>query len=282
MKGFLELLARRYIAGTERSDAVEVVSGLNSLGIKATVDNLGENVTNAEEASGAAGEYLSLLNLIKASGVNSYVSLKLTHLGLDVSADLAMANLERVVDKAGELGNFVRVDMEGSAYTDKTLEIFKEVFARHGNVGVAIQSCLKRSSADVDELVKAGASVRLVKGAYREPPEIAFDEKEDVDKNYSILMKKLLLKGFRPAIATHDERLIDEARTTAREAGIPKEKVEFQMLLGIKRTLQKELAEEGYTVRVYVPYGPHWLAYMLRRLRERRENLLFVVKNLFD
>jgi proline dehydrogenase len=282
LKGFLELLARRYIAGTERGDAVEAARRLNSFGIKATIDNLGENVTSAEETSVSLSEYLSLLDLIESSGVDSAVSLKLTHLGLDVSEGLALANVERIAERAAELGNFVRIDMEGSAYTEKPLKVFKDLHERHKNVGVAVQSYLKRSRADVEELIKLEASVRLVKGAYKEDPDIAFEEKEDVDENFSFLMKELLLRGFRPAIATHDEKLIEEARAIAQGAGIPKKDVEFQMLLGIKRTLQKDLAEEGYAVRVYVPYGPNWLAYMTRRLRERRENLLFVVKNIFD
>jgi proline dehydrogenase len=282
LKGFLELLARRYIAGTERGDAVEAAGRLNSLGIKATIDNLGENVTSAEETSVSLSEYMGLLDLIESSGVDSAISLKLTHLGLDVSEGLALANVERIATRAAELNNFVRIDMEGSAYTEKTLKVFKDLHQRHKNVGVVIQSYLKRSRADVEELIKLEASVRLVKGAYKEDPEIAFENKEDVDENFSFLMKELLLGGLKPAIATHDEKLVDEARTIAQGAGIPKKDVEFQMLLGIKRTLQKELSEEGYTVRVYVPYGPNWLAYMTRRLRERRENLLFVVKNIFD
>ena len=236
----------------------------------------------AWEAAASANEYISLLDLIGSSGVDSTVSLKLTHLGLDLSEDLALANLERILEKAGSLGNFVRIDMESSAYTERTLSVFRAARERFANVGVAIQSALKMSRADVAELIKERSSVRLVKGAYKEPPDIAFADKKDVDESFAFLMEELLKKGVRPAIATHDELLIERAKRTAEEAGILRRGVEFQMLLGIKRTLQKTLAREGYTVRVYVPYGANWLPYMLRRLRERRENLYFVVKNIFD
>jgi len=282
LKDFLLHFAKRYIAGTERADAVAVAKELNALDISATIDILGENVTDEREAEGSVAEYLALLDLIASEGVDSTVSLKLTHLGLDISEDLARVNTERVVERAAELGNSVRIDMEGSAYTEDTIDIFLAVHANHPNAGIAVQSYLIRSEKDVRFLIEKGASVRLVKGAYKEPPRVAFQKKSEVDENFSRLMKELMLKGAHPAIATHDERLINEAIGFAREKNIPSEGFDFEMLLGIKRTLQKRLASEGFNVRVYVPYGENWLPYTLRRLSERKENLFFVLKNIFD
>ena len=282
LRDFLFHFAKRYIAGTKGSEAVEAAKSLNGQNISAAIDILGESVLDASQAGAAVKEYLDLLHLIKAEGVDSSVSLKLTHLGLDISDGLAEANTETVVKKALELGNFVRIDMEGSAYTQRTLEIFLKLRKRYPNVGVAIQSCLLRSAEDIRLMIEKGASVRIVKGAYKEPRTVAFRRKADVDRNFSILMKELLIKGNRPAIATHDERLINEAIEFSASMNIPKEGFEFEMLLGIKRTLQKRLAEDGYKVRVYVPYGENWLPYTLRRLRERRENVYFVIKNIFD
>ncbi|MBI5344901.1 MAG: proline dehydrogenase family protein, partial [Deltaproteobacteria bacterium] len=246
------------------------------------IDNLGENVKSAEEAGNAVREYIVLLDLIAKEKVNSTVSLKLTHLGLDISDDRAIDGVEAVIKKAALYKNFVRFDMEGSAYTERTMEIFLRLRESCDNVGIAVQSALLRSRNDVKLLIEKKASVRLVKGAYKEPAEVAFERKKDVDGNYEFLMKELLLKGERPAIATHDERLIEEAVRFVKEKGIPVASFEFQMLLGIKRTLQKRLASEGYNVRVYIPYGRNWLPYILRRLSERRENIWFVLKNIFD
>ena len=227
-------------------------------------------------------EYLSLLDDIRDGGVNSSVSLKLTHFGLDISDEIAEGNLRGIIKKASELNNFVTFDMEGSRYTQRTIDTFLRLHEKYTNIGIAIQSYLYRSPMDVRLLIEKGASVRLVKGAYKEPTQIAFPKKRDVDKNFEELMKSLLLKGNYLAIATHDERLINEAIRFADENGIPKERFEFQMLLGIKRKLQKRLADSGYKVRVYIPYGADWLPYTLRRLRERKENLFFVIKNLFE
>lgn len=282
MKGFLELLAKRYIAGTARSDAIEVVRRLNGFKIACSIDNLGENVESAEEAEASVAEYRALLSMIDDEGVDSTVSMKLTHLGLDVSEGLAEKNAALIIEGASGFKNFVRIDMEGSAYTQRTIDIFMRLRERFSNVGVAIQSCLLRSGEDVLALMEKGASVRLVKGAYKEPPEIAFEKKEAVDKNFSAIMRVLLLKGNRPAIATHDERLINEVVEFVEEHKIPMDNFEFQMILGIKRTLQKRLAADGYNIRVYVPYGANWLPFITRRLKERRENLLFVIKNILD
>lgn len=282
MKGLLVFFAKRYIAGDERKDAIDVVKRLNALGILAVIDHLGENVTEPSRAEEAANEYLRLLDDIKDAGVKSEVSLKLTHLGLDISKELTEKNAETIIKKATELDNFVTFDMEGSAYTQKTIDIFLRLHEKYPKTRIAIQSYLYRSASDIRLLIEKGASVRLVKGAYKEPPQIAFPKKKDVDKSYEETMKSLLLKGAPPAIATHDERLINEAIRFAEEKRIPKERFEFQMLLGIKRTLQKRLADSGYRVRVYVPYGTHWLPYTLRRFRERKENIFFVIRNIFD
>ncbi len=282
MKGLLAFFAKRYIAGEERKDAIRVVRHLNSQGILATIDNLGEHVREPSHAEDAVREYLGLLDDIMDGGVNSSVSLKLTHFGLDISDEIAEGNLRVIIKKASELNNFVTFDMEGSRYSQRTIDTFLRLHEKYTNIGIAIQSYLYRSQMDVRLLIEKGASVRLVKGAYKEPAQIAFPKKRDVDKNFEELMKSLLLKGNYPAIATHDERLINEAIRFADENGIPKERFEFQMLLGIKRKLQKRLADSGYKVRVYIPYGADWLPYTLRRLSERKENLFFVIKNLFD
>ncbi|MBE7414899.1 MAG: proline dehydrogenase family protein [Deltaproteobacteria bacterium] len=249
--------------------------------MKATIDSL-ENVKTAEEAERSLHEYLALLADIKNSGVDSQVSLKLTHMGLALSMDLARKNTEKIVQKAAELGNFVRIDMEGSAFTQATIDVFHGLREKYPNVGVAIQSALRRSEDDARRIAASGGSIRLVKGAYKEPPSIAFADKKDVDRSFERIMKELLITPTRPAIATHDEKLINEAQRFAEEKGVPKGSFDFEMLLGIKRTLQKRLSVEGYTVRVYVPYGRDWLPYTLRRLRERKENVWFVLKNILD
>ncbi len=282
MKGLISFFAKRYIAGEERKDAIEVIRRLNAHGILATIDSLGEHVKDISHAEEAVREYLGLLDDIREAGVGSTVSMKLSHLGLDISDEIAERNAEAVIKRAFELGNSVTFDMEGSRYTRKTIDIFLRLHERYPNTAIAIQSYLYRSASDVKLLIEKGASVRLVKGAYKEPPDIAFPKKRDVDRNFEELMKSLLLKGKNPAIATHDERLINEAVRFAEENRIPKDRFEFQMLLGIKRSLQRRLSDLGYRVRAYVPYGPDWLPYMLRRMRERRENLFFVIKNIFD
>ncbi|MBI5453698.1 MAG: proline dehydrogenase family protein [Deltaproteobacteria bacterium] len=282
MKGLLFILAKRYIAGTERSDAIGAARQLNSLGILAAIDHLGENIKTKEEAKETVTEYLYLLDEIKTSGVNAAVSLKLTHLGLDFSEALSEENAAVIIERAIRYNNTVWFDMESSAYTQRTLDIYIRLKRRYPNIGIAVQSYLKRSEADVKLLISKGASVRLVKGAYKEPLEIAFKDKKDVDESFERLMKMMLASGNMTAIATHDERLINEAKRFIEEKKIPRGSFEFEMLLGIKRTLQKKLAEEGYQVRTYIPYGKDWLPYTIRRLRERKENIYFVVRNIFD
>jgi proline dehydrogenase len=282
VKRLLFFFAKRYIAGSERQDAIRAALALNRDGIGAIIDNLGENVKNAAEAGESVEEYLALLDGIKLSGADSTIALKLTHLGLNISEELALKNAEMIVKKAASTGNFVRLDMEGSAYTRRTIAIFLELRKKYPNVGIAIQSSLLKSMEDARLIAANGGSIRLVKGAYKEPPSIASQEKKDVDASFEAIMKELLPSGTRPAIATHDVRLINEGKRFAAEKGLPKDSFDFEMLLGIKRELQKKLASEGYQVRVYIPYGKNWLPYTIRRLRERKENVWFVLKNIFE
>lgn len=278
----LSLLAKRYIAGTTINDALKVAVALNADGIGAAIDNLGEDAIDAQEAGSAVREYCSLIDAITASRLDANISLKLTHLGAGVSTRLAAQNAKIIFEKAAEHGVFVRIDMEGSNYTQRIIDVFCGLHEQHPETGIAIQSYLRRSASDAAMLTGLGASIRLVKGAYKETPDIAFPCKKDVDANFSAIMKTLLQTGVNPAIATHDERLIDETKMFAEANGIGKDRFCFEMLLGIKRSLQRRLAAEGYRVRVYVPYGRNWLPYTMRRLRERKENVWFVVKNIFD
>jgi len=282
MSRILSYFAKRYIAGEKQEDAINTAKELNERGIKTTIDNLGEDVKDAKDAARGVEEYMSLVEAIRKDRVDANVSFKLTHLGLDISPLMAEENAETIIKKAVELKNFVWFDMEGSKHTENTLSIFSKLHAKYPETGIAIQSYLYRSAADVTKLIKENAAVRLVKGAYKESPDIAFPEKKDVDGNFSALMKRLLLSGAYTAIATHDEKLVNEAKNIASENKIPRDHFEFQMLLGIKRTLQSRLVEEGYKVRVYVPYGTRWLPYTMRRMTERKENVWFVLKNILD
>lgn len=278
--GLATLLAGRFVAGETAREAIEAVRALNARGLKATLDFLGEDCERAGQADQAAEEYVRLLGLIAESRLDCNVSLKLTQFGLNLDAGLARRNLLRVVEEAARLGNFVRIDMEGSAYTQRTLDLFEEVFARHKNVGVVIQAYLKRSAADIRRLNSLGARVRLCKGAYKEPPEVAFQDKAQVHENYDLLARELLTGGNYPALATHDEDRIQAALTFAAERGIGKDRFEFQMLYGLRPRRWDGLRAEGCNVRVYVPYGTHWLPYFVRRLRERKENWMFVLRSL--
>lgn len=282
MKGLLSVLAKRYIAGETINDAINAARRLSGDGIFAAIDNLGENVGDEQASLAAVREYLRLLDDIICSGVNATVSVKLTQLGLDISDKLAFQNASAIAAKALSHNNFVWIDMESSAYTQRTIDLVLRLRRDCPNVGVAIQSCLMRSRTDLRLLIENHVRVRLVKGAYKEPPDISFKEKKDVDRNFDAMMRELLIEGNRPAIATHDERLIEGAISFAAEHRIPPKDFEFQMLLGIKRSLQKKLASKGFTVRVYIPYGTNWLPYTIRRLTERKENVFFVLKNIFD
>ena len=275
----------RFVAGTQVEDAVRVTQTLNAAGMSVSIDNLGENVTNIEEAQQAAALYHELLSQISVRGLNANVSVKLTHMGLDVDPQLAYQNVRALVSQAAYMQpmNFVRVDMEGSPYTDRTLALVHELYREPENrrcVGAVIQSYLRRSENDVAELLREGIRIRLCKGAYQEPAEIAFQSKAEVDANYTKLMKMLLKSGVYHGLATHDEKLIREAQSFATREQIPREAFEFQMLYGIRRDLQRSLVADGWRMRVYVPFGTEWYPYLMRRLAERPANVVFVAKNL--
>ena len=282
---FARRAARRFVAGEELSEAIAVIKELNSHGILATLDHLGEHVHTEAGAKGAAEEYLRILDAIHASGVKSHASLKLTQIGLDFSEALCIENLSKIAKLAKKYQAFVRIDMESSAYTERTLKIYEKLREQYDNVGVVIQAYLYRSKPDIERLIELGANVRLCKGAYSEPPSIAFPRKKDVDANFIELLKLLMSdkarsRGVYAAIATHDVKLIEWAKQFASEKKIQKHEFEFQMLYGIRRELQQSLAAEGYTVRVYVSYGREWYPYFMRRLAERPANVLFLLKHL--
>jgi len=279
--------ARRFVAGQTIGEAIAVVEDLNRAGLRATLDYLGENVTTRAEADQSVAAYVEALDCIRSAGVHSGISLKLTALGLDIGDEVAKANLRRVVTHAARRDPpiFVRVDMEGSAYTGRTLDIFAAVRAEHANTGVVVQSYLYRTPDDVERLIAGGAGVRLCKGAYLEPPAVAHPAKADVDAAYRRLAERLLsaearAAGVYPALATHDGAIIDWAKAHAAAHDIPPGAFEFQMLYGIRRDLQLALVQEGYRMRIYVPYGREWYPYFMRRLAERPENVAFILRNL--
>jgi proline dehydrogenase len=278
LPGFKQV-TRRFIAGENIDDAIVAIKELNALGISATFDHLGESTTSAAEAEADVREYFKVLRRIDETGVNSNVSVKPTQLGLDISEDLCHNNVRRIVEEARRYGNFVRMDMEGSDKTDATLRIFYALRAEFDNVGIVLQAYLYRTEKDLEEVMAMKARVRLCKGAYDEPAEVAFPEKKDVDDNYVKLMKKLLKSGVYHGMATHHERMIQETNDFAKREGIGKDQYEFQMLYGIRRDLQLKLAQEGYRVRTYVPYGEYWYPYFMRRLAERPANVWFILKN---
>jgi proline dehydrogenase len=277
----LTFLARRFIAGERMEDAVRVIKNLNQSGITATLDILGENVKSQPEATQKADNYIQALERIDKEQLKSHVSLKLTQMGMDVSNGFCYDNVSRIFERASSLDNFVRVDMEGSDYTGRTLDLVYRWHEGFPKMGVVIQAMLFRSLEDIKELNRRKIRVRLCKGAYKEPKQIAFKDRREINKNFVTLMKLLLKEGDYPAIGTHDETLIEATKEFAQQEGITKEQFEFQMLYGIRRGLQLRLAQEGYNVRVYVPYGTHWLPYYLRRLREKRENFYFFISNFF-
>jgi proline dehydrogenase len=274
-------LASRFIAGEELQDALRAIRRLTAEGFMVTLDCLGESVHEVAEAEAACQVYLELLDRLAAEKLNSHVSIKLTQLGLAIDEALARRHLGLLAARAAQHRNFVRVDMEGSAFTEATMRVFRAVDAPRDVVGIAIQAYLYHAEADVDELLKCGARIRLVKGAYKEPPDVSFPRKRDVDRNFQKLTEKLLTSGVYHAIATHDERLIAATEAFARDQGIPPDRFEFQLLYGIRRQLQRELLKQGWRVRVYVPYGREWYAYFMRRLAERPANLFFLMRNLF-
>ena len=275
-------LTTRFVAGETIDEAVTFIRELNAEGCSASFDHLNESVANPGEAEGEVREYLQILSRIDETGINSNVSIKLTQFGLELDPELAYKNAHTVVADAARRGNFVRVDMEASNVTQQTIEIFKRLRAEFGlnEVGIVLQSSLRRTYADAQELAKLPARIRICKGAYNEPPEVAFPDKKDVDENYVRVMQLLLSSGTYHGIATHDPKMIEATLAFSQREGIPKEAFEFQMLYGIRRDLQRELAQDGYNLRVYVPYGKHWYPYFMRRLAERPANIWFVLKNL--
>lgn len=277
---FSKRTAQRFVAGEKIEDAIRVVQQLNPKGATATLDYLGENVTTREEAAGASTEYVKALEAIDRSSVQCNVSLKLTQFGLTIAQDFCQENVEKVVLKAQEKNNFVRIDMEGSAYTQATLDIFSALHAKYQNVGIVIQAYLYRSEQDIHDMLQKKVRIRLCKGAYKEPPEIAFKKKSDTDQNYVKLMKILLKSGIYHGIATHDPAMIRATKEFAKAENISANDFEFQMLYGIRRDLQDQLLREGYRLRVYIPYGEDWYSYLMRRMAERPANLLFVLRNL--
>jgi len=274
-------MASRFVPGEELAPAIEAVRASNRAGMSASLDHLGENVVTRDDAERARASYTEALERIAADGVDANVSLKLTHLGLDLGEDFCAEQLRIVVGRAGELANFVRVDMEGSAYTERTLRMVHQARAESAAVGTVIQAYLYRSEEDIRALLGIGCRIRLVKGAYKEPSRIAFRSKKDVDANFIKLMKILLPSGIYHALATHDPKMIEAAIRFAVEQNITKDKFEFQMLYGIRTDLQQQLVRQGYRVRVYIPFGKDWFPYFMRRLAERPANLIFFAKNFF-
>ena len=275
-------LTTRFVAGETIAEAIDFIRELNAEGCSASFDHLNESVANPAEADGEVTEYLEVLSRIDETGINSNVSIKLTQFGLELDPELAYKNARAVVEDAARRGNFVRVDMEASSVTQQTIDIFKRLRAEFGlnDVGIVLQSYLRRTYADAEELVKLPARIRICKGAYNEPAEVAFPDKKDVDENYVRVMQLLLSSGTYHGIATHDPKMIDATLAFSQREEIPKDAFEFQMLYGIRRDLQRQLAKDGYNVRIYVPYGKHWYPYFMRRLAERPANIWFVTKNL--
>jgi len=280
--GFFKKLTTRFVAGDTIDEVIPIIRQLNAENCTASFDHLNESVGSATEAEKEITEYLNILAKIDEQRIRSNVSIKLTQFGLGIDPDLAYRNARQIVEEAHSRGNFVRVDMEGSNATQATIDIFKRLRAEFGlnDVGIVLQSYLYRTYADAQELVKLPARIRICKGAYNEPPEVAFPDKKDVDANYVKVMQLLLGSGVYHGIATHDPKMVDATIDFARREGIGKEKFEFQMLYGVRRDLQRQLARDGFNVRIYVPYGKHWYPYFMRRLAERPANVWFVLKNL--
>ena len=277
-KGF----ARRFVAGETLDDAIAAVRSLNARGISASLDELGESVTNERQARAARDSYLNILDRLAASKLDANVSVKLTALGLDVSEELCVNHMQDLLERARSHRTFVRIDMESSAYTDRTLRLFEERFypSFRDHVGIVLQSYLYRTWADTERAIELRCRVRLCKGAYKEPPAVAFPDKNDVDANYVKCMQALMSQGNYPGVATHDEQIINGAKRYAQAQGIARERFEFQMLYGVRRDLQARLRDEGWCLRVYVPFGTQWYPYLMRRLAERPANMMFLTGNM--
>jgi proline dehydrogenase len=278
--GVSRRVARRFVAGETLDDALEAARVLNQAGRSASLDLLGENVSDEAGARTAADGYLAMFDRIAREKLDANVSLKLTQLGLDLSEALCQELVEKIVEHATSQGNFVRIDMEGSAYTRRTVEMTKMVRAKYSGVGTVMQAYLFRAEEDVKDLLSVECRMRLCKGAYKEPPEIAFPAKADVDANYVKLMKLILPSGIYHGIATHDPAMIQATKDFVREKNIGRDQFEFQMLYGIRTDLQQQLVREGYRLRIYIPFGTDWFPYFMRRLAERPANLAFFLRNL--
>ena len=272
--------ARRFVAGETIDDAVAAAREVNRNGAMASLDLLGENVRDEAGARRAASEYAGIFDRIAREQLDANVSLKLTQLGLDLDENLCRELLQTIAARAAQFGNFVRVDMEASAYTQRTVDIVKSVRANYECVGTVLQAYLYRTESDLQSLLHAGCRIRVCKGAYNEPTEVAFEKKSDVDANYIRLMKRLLGGGLHHAIATHDPAMIRATREFVAEQGLDARQFEFQMLYGIRTDLQKQLVREGFRLRVYIPFGADWFPYFMRRLAERPANLKFLLRNL--
>lgn len=281
--GLAQRFAHRFVAGETVDTAVAALRDLNAIGLSATLDLLGESVSQAEAAREARDTYLEILDRIRAAGHDANVSVKLTQMGLDIEESLGVENVRAILRHARAQGNFVRVDMEGSEYTERTLRICTETllpeFGRD-HVGVVLQSYLRRTAADTEAMIGLGVRVRLCKGAYQEPADIAFPDKRDVDAMFVACAERLLSHGHYPGIATHDEAIIEHVKAYAQRSGIARDRFEFQMLYGVRRDLQQKLRAEGYNMRIYIPYGVAWYPYFMRRLAERPANVLFILRNL--
>ena len=277
---YTRAMTRRFVAGEKLDEALEAMKALNADGIKGSLDLLGENVHGEAEARAAGQEYEEILDRIQAAGLDTNVSLKLTQMGLDLGDDLCYEITAGVIRKARDYDSFVRLDMEGSAYTQKTLDMFKRLHAEFGkHVGIVLQAYLYRTKNDVEDMIKLGARVRLCKGAYLEPAEVAFADKADTDRSYVACMERLMKDGYYPGLATHDEAIIDHARAYAKREAIEPSRFEFQMLYGIRSDLQRKLVKDGYNMRCYVPFGTQWYPYFMRRLAERPANVWFILHN---
>lgn len=276
----LTWMARTFVAGETIEAALKAVKKLNAHNVMATMDVLGESVKDKETAEKAVEDYLALLEAIPRAGIDSHVSLKLTQMGLDIDTEYCYQNVRRIVEKAKALGNFVRIDMEGTPHTQRTLDVFFRLRRDFDNVGIVVQAYLYRTENDVRELNRIKARVRLCKGAYKEPADLAYKKMKDIRANFIKLGELLFREGEYLAIATHDDKLINWTKDFVAANAIPRDRFEFQYLYGIRTRTFRKLAQEGYRVRCYVPFGTHWLPYTLRRLRERK-TVLFLIKNLF-
>lgn len=273
-------LPQRFIAGETLDDALGAIRRLNADGFEVTLDHLGESVTNPAEAEATCRGYLDVMDRLRRESLRANISIKLTALGLALDETLALKHVQALVERACRLQAFVRIDMEGSPFTENTLRVFRNANAPRDRLGIVVQSYLHRSAQDVDELLARGARIRLVKGAYKEPPDIAFPKKTDVDASFVSLMQKMLASGVYHAIATHDPAMIEATLGFARQHNIGPDQFEFQMLYGVGRRLQRDLLQKGYRVRIYVPYGREWYPYFMRRLAERPANVLFLLRSL--